>query len=82
MDDKDSYDIYETMQAYGVFGEKKDNFNAKLFAFYLASLPGTPYYQKFLGKIRNYFDKEAVEGLINTYTQCIQQLNMDSKTQS
>jgi hypothetical protein len=47
-------------------------------AYLLATVPGSIHYHKFLNKIRQYFDKDSVEAMINNYTKCIQQLNMEA----
>lgn len=71
LDEKENNEVYEILQKHGALDHKNDSFNSRYFSFLLAAIPGTPYYQKFLNNIKGYFDKESIESLIQTYTQCI-----------
>ncbi|TNV87997.1 hypothetical protein FGO68_gene76 [Halteria grandinella] len=66
------------MKAQGLFDSKVETFNKYMLSYMLSTIPGSGNYFKFLTKVRTYFDKEAVEQLINTYTWTVQQLNMEA----
>lgn len=82
LNENENYDIYEMMKQHGLFEQKTESFNKYLLSYMLATIPGTTNYSKFLIKVRNYFDKDAVEQLINMFTWTVQQLNMEASHNS
>ena len=79
LDEQENKLIFDILTEQGTFKPQSQNFNSLFFAFQLLALPGTSHYSKFLNRVRDNFDQDNLQGLIEVYCQCVSLLNLDER---